>query len=396
MLNKVPEVTFYFWIIKVLATTVGETAADFLDTNLGLGLTRTTFVVAAALAVALAFQFRLRRYVPGVYWLAVVLISIVGTLITDNLTDNFGISLVTTTAVFSVVLAATFAVWYASERTLSIHTIVTRRRESFYWLAVLFTFALGTAAGDLTAERFGIGYWQSALLFGGAIAAVYVLHRRFALNAILAFWMAYILTRPLGASIGDYLSQPKADGGLGLGTTVTSALFLLTILALVVYLSVTKLDRTENRVERVSRPGSLAGVPGVAQVLVVANKASATPSLIKAVRERAAAGPSSFFVLVPNPAHVTFDRSSSDLHEGERLLDQALPTLQQATGLEVDGGVASSPNAYDDIVQELDARLYDEIILETPPSHASHWLHIDLPSRIALLGYPVTTVEATH
>ena len=148
-----------------------------------------------------------------------MLISVVGTLITDNLTDNFGVSLVTTTIVFSVVLAATFAAWYASEKTLSIHTIYTTRREAFYWLAVLFTFALGTAAGDLTAERFSVGYWQSALLFGGLIAAVYVAHVRFALNAVLAFWLAYILTRPLGASIGDYLSQLRADGGLGLGTT---------------------------------------------------------------------------------------------------------------------------------------------------------------------------------
>ena len=168
MLNKVPEVTLYFWIIKVLCTTVGETAADFLNDNLGLGLTKTTFVTAAVLVVALVFQFRVRRYVPGIYWLAVVLISVVGTLITDNLTDNFGVSLVTTTVVFSVVLAAVFAAWYASERTLSIHTIVTTRREAFYWLAVLFTFALGTAAGDLTAERLAVGYWKSALLFGGA------------------------------------------------------------------------------------------------------------------------------------------------------------------------------------------------------------------------------------
>ena len=185
---------------------------------------------------------------PGVYWLAVVLISVVGTLITDNLTDNFGVSLVITTIVFGVVLAATFAAWYASEKTLSIHTIYTTRREAFYWLAVLFTFALGTAAGDLTAERFAVGYWQSALLFGGLIAAVYVAHVRFALNAVLAFWLAYILTRPLGASIGDYLSQPRADGGRGLGTTVTSALFLVTISAVVVFLSITKRDRIESAV----------------------------------------------------------------------------------------------------------------------------------------------------
>jgi uncharacterized membrane-anchored protein len=157
MLNKVPEVTLYFWVIKILCTTVGETAADFLNENLGLGLTLTTLLTAVLLFAALGVQFRSRLYVPGIYWLAVVLISVVGTLITDNLTDHFGVSLVTTTVVFTVVLAATFAAWFASERTLSIHTIVTTRRESFYWLAVLFTFALGTAAGDLTAERLAVG-----------------------------------------------------------------------------------------------------------------------------------------------------------------------------------------------------------------------------------------------
>jgi len=394
MLNKVPEVTLYFWVIKVLCTTVGETAADYLNETLGWGLTNTTYVMSAVLAVALLFQFRLRRYVPGVYWLAVVLISIVGTLITDNLTDNFGVSLVTTTIVFAVLLATAFAVWYASERTLSIHTIVTTRREAFYWLAVLFTFALGTAAGDLTAERFGIGYAQSALLFGGAIAIIYVLHRRFALNAVLAFWLAYILTRPLGASIGDYLSQPTADGGRGLGTTVTSAIFLVTIVLVVLYLSITGVDRTENRLV-VSGPASGGRIgAGVARVLVVANKTAATASLVDAVRQRAAAGPASFFLLVPNPAHVAFDRSS-DVREGERVLADALPALTQAVGVEVAGGVASSPNAYDDIVQELGAREYDEIILETPPSHVSHWLHVDLPERIAHLGYPLTAVAAT-
>jgi len=242
MLNKVPEVTLYFWIIKVLCTTVGETAADFLNENLGLGLTKTTFVTGAVLVVALVFQFRVRRYVPGIYWLAVVLISVVGTLITDNLTDNFGVSLVTTTVVFSFVLAAVFAAWYASERTLSIHTIVTTRREAFYWLTVLFTFALGTAAGDLTAERLAVGYWKSALLFAALIGLVYALHLKLGLNAILAFWIAYILTRPLGASLGDLMSQPRTYGGMGFGTIYTSALFLAIIVALVAY--VTYLDHT--------------------------------------------------------------------------------------------------------------------------------------------------------
>ena len=241
MLNKVPEVTFYFWIIKILCTTVGETAADFLNTNLNLGVTGTSLVMGALLIVVLFFQFRAKKYVPPIYWLAVILISVVGTLITDNLTDNFGVSLETTTIVFAICLAITFAVWYAYEKTLSIHSILTTRREAFYWLTILFTFALGTAAGDLTAEKFSLGYLVSALIFGGLIALVYIAHR-FKINAVLTFWVAYILTRPLGASIGDYLSQSHDDGGLGLGTTVTSAIFLVLILGLVIYLTSTRKD----------------------------------------------------------------------------------------------------------------------------------------------------------
>jgi uncharacterized membrane-anchored protein len=392
MLNKVPEVTLYFWIIKILCTTVGETAADFLDGNLGLGLTNTTFVMSALLVVSLGFQFRLKRYVPGVYWSAVVLISVVGTLITDNLTDGLGVSLVLSTIGFGIALALTFAAWYASERTLSIHTIVTIRREAFYWLTVLFTFALGTAAGDLTAERLAIGYWQSAVIFATLIAVVYISHWRFAANAILAFWIAYILTRPLGASIGDYLSQLRSDGGLGLGTTVTSAIFLSTILAIVVYLTLTKVDRIE---ETRTLGDTERDVGDGARVLVVANKTAATPALLEIVRERVATGPVRFFLLVPNPDHLVFDRTSRDTRVGEHLLEEALPLLE-GVGAKVEGGVATSPNAYDDIVQELAARKYDEIILETPPSHVSHWLHVDLSQRIAHLGYPLTTVSASH
>ena len=238
MLNKVPEVTLIFWVIKVLATTVGETAADFLNVDLGLGLAVTSIIMAVLLVAALIAQFELRRYVPAVYWLSVVLISVVGTLITDNLTDNLGVSLWITTAVFAVALAITFIVWSVSEKTLSIHSIVTIRRETFYWLAVLFTFALGTAAGDLVAESLNLGFLIALLVFAGAIALVAVAYFVFHINAVLAFWIAYILTRPLGASTGDLLSQPTADGGLGLGTTGTSALFLAVILALVIVLSV--------------------------------------------------------------------------------------------------------------------------------------------------------------
>jgi uncharacterized membrane-anchored protein len=242
LLNKVPEVTLFFWIIKILATTVGETAADYLNTNMGFGLTGTSLVMGTLLAVVLIFQFRTRKYVAGVYWLAVVLISVVGTLITDNLTDNLGVALPTTTAVFSVLLALTFGAWWAKERTLSVHTIVTGRREAFYWLTILFTFALGTAAGDLAAERLNLGYPLSAVMFGAVIGVVAIAHVRFRLNAIAAFWTAYILTRPLGASLGDFLSQSTHNGGLGLGTTGTSALFLAAILTLVGYLVVTKHD----------------------------------------------------------------------------------------------------------------------------------------------------------
>ena len=246
MLNKVPEVTLYFWVIKILCTTVGETAADYLNSTLGFGLTNTTYVMGALLLAVLAVQFAGRKYVPTVYWLSVVLISVVGTLITDNLTDNFGISLETTTVVFAVALAAVFTAWYMSEKTLSIHSIVTTKRETFYWFAILFTFALGTAAGDLTAEKFALGYLTSLLIFAGCIAAVTAAHYALKLNAVLAFWLAYILTRPLGASIGDYLSQTPDDGGLGLGTTVTSGIFLTLILVLVIYLTTTRKDEIKS------------------------------------------------------------------------------------------------------------------------------------------------------
>ncbi|KFF60114.1 membrane protein [Cryobacterium sp. MLB-32] len=251
MLNKVPEVTLIFWVIKVLATTVGETAADFLNVDLGLGLTLTSIVMAVLLVAALIFQFILREYTPAVYWLAVVLISVVGTLITDNLTDSLGVPLWVTTVVFAVALAAVFTVWAVSEKTLSIHSIVTTRRESFYWLAVLVTFALGTAAGDLVAEGLDLGFFVALLVFAAAIALVAVAYVVFHLNAVVAFWIAYILTRPLGASTGDLLSQPTADGGLGLGTTGTSVLFLAVILILVTVLTL-RARRTKTTVDAIA------------------------------------------------------------------------------------------------------------------------------------------------
>jgi uncharacterized membrane-anchored protein len=393
MLNKVPEITLYFWAIKILCTTVGETFADNLNENLGLGLTNTSYIMGALLVAVLVFQFRSRRYVPGVYWLAVVLISVVGTLVSDNLVENYGVTLQTTTIAFSAILIAVFAAWYASERTLSVHTIVTTKREAFYWLAVLFTFALGTSAGDFLSEQLELGYLLALGIFAGAIVVIAVLHFGLRLNAILSFWLAYILTRPLGASIGDYLASPKSEGGLGLGTNLTSFLFLGTILALVVYLAISKRDVIPTGATREAE-----GLPAVGEprILVVTNKTDATPAVVEAVRERAIAGPASFFVLVPNPSHVAFDRVSDDISLGEKVLDRALPKLEEPAGGEVSGRVAMSPNAYDDIVEELNRGDYSEIILETLPSHVSHWLHVDLPERVAALGYPLKTVTATH
>jgi uncharacterized membrane-anchored protein len=249
-LSKVPEITVFFWVIKILATTVGEAFADFLGTALGLGLTRTTAIMIVVLFMVLFFQFQAERYVPALYWLVVLLISIVGMLITDNLVDNFGVPLEVTVVGFAVALAATFAVWYAAEKSLSIHTIDTPRRETFYWLAILFTFALGTAAGDLAAEKLGLGYAVAAVIVAALIALTAVAHLRFGLNAVLTFWIAYILTRPLGAALGDLLSQPRDNGGLSLGTVVTSAVFLVTILVVVGYLTKTRKDAPALNPER--------------------------------------------------------------------------------------------------------------------------------------------------
>ena len=237
MLNRVPEVTIYFWMIKILATTVGETAADFLALTLNLGLGVTSYIMGSLLLIVLFNQFRLKRYVPASYWLVVVLVSIVGTLITDRLVDEFGVTLMTTNIVFSVALLVVFALWYLSEKTLAMHSINTTKRELFYWVAILLTFALGTSTGDYLAEASGLGYAQSALVFGALIAIITFGYYYFQMNAVLAFWLAYILTRPFGASIGDLLSQPTKNGGFGWGTTGTSMLFLSIITSLVIYLS---------------------------------------------------------------------------------------------------------------------------------------------------------------
>ena len=245
LLSKVPEVTAWFWIIKILCTTVGESFADWVNITLGVGLNTTALIFTVVLGVVLAWQVSLDAYVPFVYWLTVVVLSVTGTLYTDILTDSLGVPLVLSTSVFAAVLAVVFGVWFARERTLSIHSIITRPRECFYWLAVLVTFALGTAIGDWTLELTGWGPGISVLLPAGLIAVV-VVGWRLGANPVLAFWLAYILTRPLGANLGDWLASPSTDGGLGLGTAITSVIFLAAILATVVYLTLTRGDVIEN------------------------------------------------------------------------------------------------------------------------------------------------------
>jgi uncharacterized membrane-anchored protein len=282
MLNKVPEITVWFWIIKILCTTVGESFADWINMTLGVGLTSTAIIFTVVLAATLFAQMRLRRYVPVAYWLTVVVVSITGTLYTDILTDSKGVPLAVSTTVFGVLLTVVFGIWYARERTLSIHSITTVPREAFYWLAVLVTFALGTAAGDWTLELTGWGPGKSVLL-PAALIAVVVVGWRMGGQPVLAFWLAYILTRPLGANIGDWFATPKSEQGLGLGTALTSVVFLAAIGATVLYLTVTKADVIpEDEAPQTGVHGRGAGRERLAMALYVGAAAVVAGVLIHA------------------------------------------------------------------------------------------------------------------
>jgi len=249
-LNKVPEVTLAFWAIKIMSTTVGETGADYLAVHVGLGTALTDSITMALLIAVLILQVRASRYIPWTYWLTVILVSIAGTQITDLLTDGMGVSLYLSTPAFAAILVTIFAIWHRAERTLSIHTIITLRRELFYWSAILCTFALGTAAGDLATEAMGLGFNLGIIVFGGLIALVGLAYRYDA-DAVLCFWLTYILTRPLGASLGDLLSQSREYGGMGFGTAYTSVAFLAVIVALVAFLSL-KRSATSVQIENES------------------------------------------------------------------------------------------------------------------------------------------------
>jgi uncharacterized membrane-anchored protein len=247
---RVPEITVYFWIVKILTTGAGESSSDFL-------LHRFNPILAAAaaavvLGMALAIQFRMHRYVAWTYWFAVVMVAIFGTMAADVLHDGLHVPYLTSTIVLGVALAAIFAAWYRSEQTLSIHSITTRRREAFYWVTVIATFAVGTAAGDMTATTFGWGYLASGVIFAIAFAIVGVAHflwvrarpgeRHRSSGGVLAFWLAYILTRPFGASFADWVGKPPNKLGLGIGDGTVSIVLLILIAILVAYLAVSKKD----------------------------------------------------------------------------------------------------------------------------------------------------------
>jgi uncharacterized membrane-anchored protein len=236
---KVPEITVLFWIIKVLTTGMGEAASDYLG-NLNLVLAGGVGVLGFLFALWL--QFRTRRYVAAVYWFAVMMVAVFGTMAADGLHVGLGIPYVASTAFYAVVLAIVFYLWHRSEKTLSIHSIVTRRRETYYWLTVLVTFALGTAAGDLTATEMHLGFFASGIIFAVAIA-IPAIAWRFGLNGVAAFWIAYVLTRPLGASFADWLGKPHSiGGGLGYGDGTVTAIAFVVIAVLVAYVAVRRND----------------------------------------------------------------------------------------------------------------------------------------------------------
>jgi uncharacterized membrane-anchored protein len=238
LLRKVPEITIAFWITKVLTTGMGEATSDYLVQTLGPPL--AIGIGAVVFAAALLLQFRVRRYLAGVYWFAVVMVSVFGTMCADVLHVGFGIPYVVSTAFFAVVLAVLFVLWHRVERTLSIHSIVTRRRELFYWATVLSTFALGTAAGDFTATSLHLGFLGSGILFAVVIAIPALAWWKLHLNGVVAFWFAYVTTRPLGASFADWMAFPGGRGGLGWGTGPVSLGLTLVIVAFVIYLGTSR------------------------------------------------------------------------------------------------------------------------------------------------------------
>ena len=245
-LSKVPEIiTIYFWIVKGLSTAMGESTSDYLVHR--ISPVPAVLLGFAGFVVALAVQFTMRRYLAWTYWFAVVMVGVFGTMCADVLHVGFHVPYIVSAPLFAVALAAVFITWQRSEGTLSIHSITTRRRELFYWAAVVSTFALGTAVGDLTAYTFHLGYFFSIVLFAAVMLIPAIGYWRFGWNPILAFWFAYVVTRPLGASFADWMGKPTADGGLGWGQGTVSLVLTVLIIGFVWYLSVTRKDVAPRR-----------------------------------------------------------------------------------------------------------------------------------------------------
>jgi uncharacterized membrane-anchored protein len=239
-LTKVPKLTIYFWIIKILTTAMGEASSDFLVQRFTPDIAVT--LGGLGLILALLLQFKVRKYIAAVYWLAAAAVSVTGTMAADVLHVGFGIPYIVSASSFAIILAFIFIIWYASEKTLSIHSIYTRKRECFYWATVMATFALGTATGDLTASTFGLGFLSSGILFAILFAIPGLAYWRYKINPILAFWCAYILTRPLGASFADWTSKPHSIGGLGFGDGTVSLALTIILVLFVGYLTLSRKD----------------------------------------------------------------------------------------------------------------------------------------------------------
>ncbi len=358
LLNKVPEITIWFWIIKILCTTVGESFADWVAVDLNVGLINTTVIFSVVLAAVLTWQIRLPKYSAFPYWLTVVVLSVTGTLYTDILTDKYGVNLAITTPVIAVMLAAVFGLWYRKEHTLSIHSITTVPREMFYWLAILVTFALGTAAGDWTLEITGWTPGVAVLLPVFLIAAT-VVGWRFGANAVLSFWIAYVLTRPLGANLGDWIAVDKQLGGIGLGTLGTSVIFLGAILATVAYLAIKRPDVVEDwaeghvpAVRNPERERKMLGYYGVVAALAVGTLAYANsqPHVAFSAQEEAS-GPVE--QLTPQQAVANFDPAA--LTEFDTIAQDALGLVESGDQAGAVTRVTDLEIAWDDAQPALEA-----------------------------------------
>jgi uncharacterized membrane-anchored protein len=247
--NRVAGLTLFFWIVKILSTTVGETAADFIVVDMSLGLMGTTILMGLITITAMFWNFRQKKYFAPSYWFLIVMMSIEGTLITDILVDDFSVSLITLDIIFAIMMATGFYLWHKTEGTLSIHNINNDKREVFYWLIVLITFALGTGIGDTVSEHLSFGYLNSLMLFGGIFVVSGGLFYAKILDGVTAFWIAFIVTRPIGASLGDLFIQIPDSGGMGISAGTINIAFFTIIIAIVAYLSISRIDATKDEIQ---------------------------------------------------------------------------------------------------------------------------------------------------